>query len=77
MTPQEAIKELECAVIDANAYDVCKNALEKQVAKKPVSDISFFKCPSCSSWDIEECYDIGGSKEHNYCPDCGQKLLWN
>lgn len=49
---------------------------EKSVAKKVADDLSFFKCPSCESWEIEEFYETGSSNKHNYCPDCGQKLDW-
>lgn len=81
MTEIEAIKELECAVIDANAYDVCKKALEKQIAKKPVKENGdcialsrdgketfeiIHRCPACNSRDL-----IFG-----YPCKCGQKLDW-
>lgn len=49
---------------------------EKNEPKKVADDISFFKCPSCGSGEIEEFYETGGSNKHNYCPKCGQKLDW-
>lgn len=69
MTEQEALKELECAVIDANAYEVCKKALEKQIAKKPIFDdeqsfIRRYHCPEC------KCV----VDAQRYCHHCGQKL---
>ena len=55
-------------------------ALERQVAKKPniwgdgYSDgqlvYDMYNCPNCEkSYEIE--FD-----DYNYCPNCGQKLLW-
>lgn len=76
MTEIEAIKELECAVIDANAYEVCKKALEKQIAKKPKvkqlgEDIEV-KCPTCSDYHMF----INANRGNDYCSTCGQKLDW-
>ena len=49
-----------------------KEAREKQVAKEPIPNCSFFKCPSCESFDIENFNDSGGSTKNKFCPDCGQ-----
>ena len=49
---------------------------EKNEPKKVADGLSFFKCPSCGSGEIEEFYETGGSSEHKYCPDCGQALDW-
>ena len=77
MTEIEAIKELECAVIDANAYEVCKKALEKQIAKKHILNNPIINnlwcedaklCPVCHTY--VERYTL-----YDYCKNCGQKLL--
>lgn len=49
---------------------VCKESLEKQVAKKPESNGHVYLCPVChgSLWQIQ-C-------ESNYCFRCGQKIDW-
>lgn len=56
-----------------NVLLVCKEALEKQVAKKP-TNIKYFTydekigyCPSC------EC---GTNSQIMFCDKCGQKLDW-
>lgn len=47
------------------------NALEKQIAKKPIfsEDKKFALCPCC---DMKGLIDKQG-----YCDDCGQKLDWS
>lgn len=55
-----------------NALLVCKEALEKQVAKKPDTKrpgyfATFGKCKSCGEF-IADYY--------KYCSQCGQKIDW-
>ena len=53
---------------EMEALEIIKQALERNVAKKPIKKINSFDyhCPNCDvmalSW--------------NYCPNCGQKLDW-
>ena len=50
--------------ITVNAKKIYE-ALEKQVAKKPVDRFMFKECPTCGSVEIAGC---------GHCPECGQKL---
>ena len=53
---------------------ICKEALEKQIAKKVIKepnkncDYEVAKCPACKGLILE-------MRNKNYC-DCGQKLNW-
>ena len=53
---------------------ICKEALEKQIAKKVIRepnanfDNELVKCPTCKGLILE-------MRNKNYC-DCGQKLNW-
>ena len=50
---------------------VAIQALEKQVAKKPVWVVDVFECPSCGE-------DLGNTDNTEYyCWNCGQKLDWS
>lgn len=53
------------------AFSVAINALEKQIAKKPIftEDKQFALCPCC---DMKGLID-----KQKYCDDCGQKLDWS
>lgn len=91
MTPQKAIEcidEVLCATVhydetleyelttdDTEWLEMAKEALEKQISKRPhniktaPSDcyISYGDCPCCNA-DVFE--------YQHYCIDCGQKLDW-
>ena len=71
MTEAEAINILQLntpfvASKEANkAVEVAINALEKQIAKKPiVQGLGQRYCPVCKC----------GGADHQYCARCGQKL---
>lgn len=62
-----------------------QEALEKQIAKKPVEkytrydfngeyDGDFCKCPNCKN-EIIDGFNLG--EDYNYCVHCGQKLDWS
>ena len=79
MTESEAKEVLQLnmplvASKEANkAVEVAINALEQQIAKRPVETEEFTeggwigKCPNCCS----DCNDV-----MNYCDQCGQRLDW-
>ncbi len=46
----------------------CREAVEKQRAKKPIDRCMFSECPNCGDVEIQYC---------TYCPNCGQKLYWS
>lgn len=86
MTPQEAL-ELLNNVEFAEQYQgkdeygtmllLCKDALLKQIPKKPIGDGwgSYLKlCPNCKSKEI---YDHKDLKHRKRCDDCGQALDWS
>lgn len=53
----------------------CREAVEKQKAKKPIiinnGTMLNFKCPRC---EIERI--VGRNAREDYCGECGQKLDW-
>jgi DNA-directed RNA polymerase subunit RPC12/RpoP len=72
--------------------DVCNlsiQALEKQIAKKPVliphwsPSKKDYKCPVCSGdvnrqWEYEHYDDrMIGEEQYEHCPDCGQRIDWS
>ena len=54
-----------CAI---GTVEECREATEKQKAKRPLDRCMFCECPTCGNVEILHCA---------YCPDCGQKLDWN
>lgn len=50
------------------ALEECREAREKQKAKKVDFNHTFSKCPNCGNMDIHK---------HRYCHVCGQKLDWS
>lgn len=90
MTEREAVNILQLntpfvASKEANkAVDIAINALEKQIAKKPIysdfddngyEEIIPYKavCPTCGYE-----FEFGTwNDEHNHHCDCGQKLDWS
>lgn len=54
------------------ALYIAREALEKQVPKKPICEYDDeFTCPCCGT--TTEDYDVTTLK---YCSECGQKLDW-
>ena len=52
----------------------CREAVEKQKAKKPIDydeDLGYFKCPSCGC-----CIMADEFSDHKYCLNCGQAISW-
>lgn len=83
MTESEAIeilrfaypKESNCPITE-KVISIAINALDKQIPVKAVisghnnainTDVGC--CPVCNHLPIRAC-------DHNYCPNCGQKLNW-
>lgn len=91
MDEQEAIEILtlsddakEQLPMLAPVYEVAVKALEKQIPKKPLlrfcgecqrdcSNCERYedRCPNCNGGLYVEC-----SSNHQYCPNCGQRLDW-
>lgn len=84
MTPEEAIKTIELAKAEveweylmdyAVAFEKAKEALEKQIPKKPYdvdTERKTFDCPEC----LSKLYADEDVRNCGYCCVCGQKLLW-
>ena len=59
---------------------LCKNALEKQIPKKPKGVIDpIFRdvttaCPSCYNSNLANSFVR--ERVYDYCPNCGQALDW-
>lgn len=81
---KKAIAVLEVnKLISSTQTEFCKSvdlaiqALEKQIAKKPIpiygisNSIHSYSCPTC-----ENAYLGGGEYRYGCCEDCGQKLNW-
>lgn len=90
MTPQEALywceqfidniilvdPEKEKMVLALQAMKQCKEALNKQIPKKPIGDLHscpHYRCPSCHRSVV--LYE--DSPKFPCCQWCGQKLDWN
>lgn len=73
MTPEEAIKYLEQhGYISDDVKNMCIEALEKQLPKKPIPDNRYYGngiCPSCKA--------VFTDKSTKYCGNCGQALDWS
>ena len=65
-------------VLDVENKDIelIIEALEKQIARKPrinrvTDDAEYMKCPQCKLTTV-----LYSDMRPDYCPKCGQKLLW-
>lgn len=59
----------------------CKEAVEKQKAKEPSYDGDGYAPDGSFVWDEWLCPCCGARfevdyEEHDYCPNCGQHILW-
>ena len=86
MTNEEAIKTIRVAIAEvewdypldyAIAFETAIEALEKQVAKKPIPTeeqniryVMNYTCPSCGK-------HFTGTGIANHCYQCGQALDWS
>lgn len=59
-----------------NEKELIDQALEKQVAKKPIHANGNYYCPTCKDtwllWD-----DAIPNEYDNFCRYCGQKIDWS
>lgn len=81
MTRQTTIQYLvEHGYINDEVKNLCIEALEKQIPKKPYYEgngysdgelvYDTWRCPNCdSAYEVE--YD-----DYKYCPNCGQAIDW-
>lgn len=52
-----------------------KEAVEKQIAKKPIGTHTDFKCPVCNR-RVRSGKGSSSRRRDNFCQRCGQKLNW-
>jgi hypothetical protein len=83
MNYEEALNEIKKQIADAgyvynDFLDICKEALEKQIPKKPITVDEWVMCPNCYekygfSYDI--LVGMRGSKSGEvHCLNCGQLI---
>lgn len=51
-----------------------REALEKQIPKKPKHEHLNFYCKSCGNWLLWD--DAEPNDNDLFCPKCGQHILW-
>lgn len=82
---EKAIKEEQAIVNNGDEFhvealkvcEVVKQALEKQIPKKPEkNEYNYFICPCCNSDDYSLMHDSNYADRYNYCHNCGQALDW-
>lgn len=93
MTIQEAIEQMDSLIEnsedfhsekgdiweqDIEALNMAKNALEKQIPKKPIDDrYPWCICPTCGgSVYLEKVQEHIQNNETTHCEHCGQALDW-
>ena len=81
MTEREAIKEFQQNIdmpfgsnISREASKLAIQALEKQIAKKPIFYAHNYYCSVCNSLVGNNEFEW---KRLKYCDNCGQKLDWS
>ena len=80
MKNEEAIKHLSFSEIytdDWEAVLMAKEALEKQIPKKPMYLGSKFQSNGRHILGCYKCSGCDGHIFHMYCPRCGQALDWS
>lgn len=85
MTAEEALKIIDTAIAEvewdypmnyAAAFDMAKEAFEKQIPKKPVGEhYAHMRCPACNH-RIPSGAGSSSRRRDNWCNYCGQKILW-
>ena len=70
----EALKEVQ-QYREIGTVEECREAVEKQKAKKPEvidQDFNYYKCPVCG----EYIWATDNINDHKYCLNCGQAINW-
>ena len=80
MKNEEAIESLKC-LIYVDEIKMAIQALEKQVAKKPINDYVEDETHSGNRFKKQikvcECGNIYLQKYQKYCNECGQRIDWS
>lgn len=81
MTYEEALNEInqECVICrtsnncakDECIWFICKKAIDKQIPKKPLTEICGDRCPVCGSWVW------GFTDKRDFCGKCSQAIDWS
>lgn len=87
MTHKEALEILYKGIApnptaNNECIKLCKNALEKQIPKKPkVKEETysrFYDCPSCGGYLVSKIDgELCSGQKYKYCHRCGQALDWS
>lgn len=81
----ENVYSKQCTELDAykqlGTLEEIKNAVEKQIPKSPTYDGDGYAPDGTFVWDEWLCPCCGSRfeveyEEHDYCPNCGQHILW-
>ena len=81
----ESVYSKQCTELDAykqlGTLEEIKNVVEKQIPKSPTYDGDGYAPDGTFVWDEWLCPRCGSRfeveyEEHNYCPNCGQHILW-
>ena len=77
---EELIKALKCDRGQYDkGYDACldehRDAIEKQIPKKPIGTYTDFKCSVCGR-RVRSGKGSSSKQRDNFCQKCGQKLDW-
>lgn len=64
-------KEYPKAIKITKALDMAVDALEKQIAKKPIRKYGNYNCPICDKSTMSV-----SARKKDWCDFCGQKLDW-
>lgn len=70
-----ALKEIQ-QYRKIGTVEECREAVEKQKAKKPEvidRDFDYYKCPVCG----EYIWATDNINDHKYCLNCGQAIQWD
>lgn len=84
MTENETIRDLQYCITalkeirkyrEIGTVEECREAVEKQKAKKPEvidQDFDYYKCPVCG----EYIWATDNINDRKYCLNCGQAMQW-
>ena len=72
--------ELEWSPLEyRDAFDIATEVIDKQIPKEPIWEGDGYADGEMvyDTWRCPEC-DLPYEQDqiHNYCPNCGQKILW-
>lgn len=80
-TAKELVESVFCRECGSDCFEdgkcvwmTIKEALEKQIRKKPKHEHLNFYCPSCGKWLLWD--DAEPNENDLFCPKCSQAIDW-